>query len=307
MLSARPLQVSLWLIVLCLPLSGCTVPAQNWKSPFFRDHPLVGKIWDTRQGAWITEQQLHGALLGYDYLLLGESHDNIDHHIVQARLLRSLAVVGAEPVVVMEMLPQEAWSRQPRIWEDFHVLQARAKTYGPGWPWELYAPILKAVVRHRLELVAGNVGGEILHKNVPLNVNERLAEYPIAADDLQQLRQDIETSHCGFASTAQVQSMLSVQLRRDRAMASALMASRSPAVLIAGNGHVRSDYAVPKHLRDGNYLSVALISVLPGWFSPEEYMDKPGLFDVLYFTPSHTDQDACTHFRKQLESLRRDE
>lgn len=303
-LSARLLQAPLWLIVLCSLLNDCTVHAQDWESPFLRGHPLIGKIWETHQGTWITEQQLHTKSLEYDYLLLGESHDNADHHIIQARLLNFLSAAGAAPVVVMEMLVQESWSHQPRIWGDVNVLQAKAKAYNAGWPWELYAPVLKVVVRHRLELVAGNVGSDSLHKDASPDMDELLAEYPIVADDLRQLQHDIETSHCGFASAAQVQSMLPVQLRRDQAMASALEASRSPAVLIAGRGHVRNDYAVPKHLRNRDYLSVALTPVLAGLLDPENYMDKPKLFDVLYFTPSHTDQDACIRFRKQLENLR---
>ena len=51
-------------------------PAIGWQAPFFQDHALVGKIWDTHKNAWITSKQFEYELLHYDYILLGEAHNN---------------------------------------------------------------------------------------------------------------------------------------------------------------------------------------------------------------------------------------
>lgn len=288
--------------------------AQDWKSPFFHDHPLVGKIWDARTNTWITEQRLRTELLEHDYLLLGESHDNKDHHVLQSRLLNSIAATGAKPTVVMEMLDREFWQRQPRTWTDLQALQKQAKVHNADWPWELYAPVLQSVVRHRLELVAGNVSSETLHEwldGVESHAAEELLdEYPITSDGLRQLQRNVALSHCGYADAEHVRFMMHAQLRRDRVMATALVASKPPVVLIAGSGHVRKDYAIPIHLLKEqhrfSYLSVALIPVLPKFSEPGDYMDgTSGVFDILYFTPSHTNRNPCVRFKKQLESMRR--
>ncbi len=308
------LQSSLWLILLCSLSGSCAVFAQDWKSPFFHDHPLVGKIWDTRKNAWITEQRLRTELLEYDYLLLGESHDNEDHHVLQSRLLNSIAAAGTRPTVVMEMLARESWQRQPRTWTDLQALQGQAKAHNADWPWELYVPVLQSVVQHGLELVAGNVSSGTLYEwsgEVESHAAEVLLdEYPVTPDGLRQLQRNVTLSHCGYANAEYVRFMMRAQLQRDQVMAAALVASKPPVVLIAGSGHVRKDYAVPIHLfkrhHRFSYLSVALIPVLPKLLEPGDYMDDISrVFDILYFTPSHTNQDPCVRFRKRLEGMRR--
>lgn len=305
----RPL---FFLVLLRLLLIDCSVFAQNWESPFYRDHSLVGKIWDTGKNTWITKNRLRWELLEYDYILLGETHNNADHHVLQARILNSLVVAGAKPAVVMEMLANEAWQGQPDYWTDIEILTQQAKALNDGWPWELYAPILQSVVQHQLKLVAGNIETKALHEwsnNIRLYMpKEVLTEYWITSQNLTQLKQDIINSHCGHVNAGLVQFMTRVQLHRDQVMASSLVKNRSPVVLIAGAGHVRNDYAVPMQLlrrhKRLSFISVALISVLPGLNNPEDYIDGMSkVYDILYFTPSHTDQDPCVQFRKQLENI----
>ncbi len=308
----RYYQSLLHLILLCLLLVNGNVFAQDWKSPFYREHSLVGKIWDTEKNAWITEKQLSMELLEYDYILLGETHNNADHHLLQANILNSLTAAGAKPVVVMEMLAQETWQGQPSFWADIEILKEQAKARNDGWPWELYTPILQAVVQHNLELVAGNIESKTLHqwsnKIGHYTPEEVLAEYWITSKGLKQLKRDIIESHCGYANVAFVQFMERAQLQRDSIMTTALVNSKLPVVLIAGAGHVRNNYAVPVQLLNKHhrfsYVSIAFVPVLPDLKNPMDYLDEiPKVFDILYFTPNHTNQDPCVTFRNQLQKM----
>ncbi len=294
-------------------LSNANTFAQSWESEFYREHILVGKIWDTEKNSWITEKQLFQELIEYDYILLGETHNNIDHHALQARVIDFLAANGRRPTIVMEMLAQESWVKQPSTWDDLAILQNQARLLNKGWPWELYIPVLESIVSHQLELVAGNIKSEDLHQwsnNIgSYTPEEVITEYWITPANFKQLKQDIVDSHCGHANEAFVNFMSRAQLQRDRIMTTSLIESKIPVVLIAGAGHVRNDYAIPMHLQNTHqqlsFISIAFISVDPELSKPIDYLDdSPNKFDILYFTPSHTNQDPCVKFRKQLKNLR---
>jgi len=307
----RHLQSIFWLFLVCSLLNSSAF-AQNWESEHFRDHMLVGKIWDSGNNVWLTEQQLILQLAEYDYILLGEAHNNADHHILQARLLNSLVASGEKPIVVMEMLDKGSWQIQPRSWTNLEMLQEQAKIHNDGWPWQLYTPILQSIVNHQLELVAGNIASEDLQewsKELdPYTSDEVVNEYSITYNALEQLKHDIVKSHCGYANPDFVNFMVRAQLQRDHVMATSLINNNAPVVLIAGGGHVRNNYAVPMQLLNRyhrvSYISLSFIQVNPEMNKPEEYIDgDPKNFDILYFTPSYTDQDPCVKYRIQLQNM----
>lgn len=297
----------------CLVLSANPVHARDWQSPFYQNHVLAGKIWDTRESRWITQRQLHATVLGYRFILLGETHDNPDHHQLQAQILNGLATAGQKPAVIMEMLAQEAWQDQPALWTDFELLQQQAAAQDERWPWDLYAPLLQSVVDHGLELVAGNVKRKTLHARISqagADWRRKLSvRYSIPDQGLRQLERDIAESHCGYVDPGHLPFMVEAQLQRDRAMTSALVNSPAPAVLIAGRGHTRNDYAVPVQLRNAHHhdslLSVALLPVRPDALALGDYLQGThDAYDILYFTPSHTREDPCEKFKHQLQNLR---
>ena len=315
--ATRRLAYCLWaslLLTACQAGHVNTAHFDDWQSPFYEDHELVGKIWDARKNVWVAEQQLFEELPEYRFILLGEAHDNPDHHQLQARILNRLATTGEKPAVVMEMLAREAWHGQPAYWTDLESLQKQAVLQNARWPWELYTPLLQSVVNHGLELVAGNVKRETLREQVPdLGPGwrkELTARYSVPAQGLRQLEQEIAESHCGYVDSDHIGFMVAAQLQRDRVLTSALASSRTPVVLIAGNGHVRNDYGVPIQLkntyRHDSLLSVALIPVQPDRLMPDDYLEGvQNAFDILYFTPSHSDEDPCERFKGQLQNLRK--
>lgn len=293
--------------------STCNVLlAQDWQSEYYRDHNLVGKIWDTENKLWLTGQQLQLQLRQYDYILLGEVHENADHHILQARLLESLSESNSKPAVVMEMLEKESWANQPITWSDYVEAINQAKLLNEGWSWDLYAPIFQVIAKHKLELFAGNISSEALHAKIKKSGNieskKVINKYSVTQNALENLKHDIVESHCGYADPEFVNFMVQAQLQRDYVLTTSLINIQAPVVLIAGAGHVRNNYAVPMQLMNKftriSYISISFIQVNPSSYKPEEYVDSISPdFDILYFTPSYTDQDPCVKYSKQLQRM----
>jgi hypothetical protein len=107
--------------------------------------------------------------------------------------------------------------------------------------------------------------------------------------------------------------MVAAQRARDAMLADGMIthADGDGAVLVAGNGHVRADLAVPVYLRrrapDMTSTSIAFTEVLDGKIAPEDYVPsgsgKNPVYDYLWFTPRSQGQDPCVGFEDSLRSL----
>src|SRR5438094_4333458 len=139
------------IVALCTVLACASSP---WGAPLHREHPLVGKIWNGT--AFLDEQALDAAVQSAHFVLLGETHDNPDHHALQARLVR-VASQGRKPAIVFEMLDvgqQQALDAAPRTSE---ALAEAVNWSRSGWPdFSLYRPIFDAALAAGLPIVAGN-------------------------------------------------------------------------------------------------------------------------------------------------------
>lgn len=301
------------------------VAASQWQSPLLVDHQLVGKVWDSNKQVWLSGERLALELQQYDYVLLGENHDNPDHHLLQAKLISDLAIAGKKPTVVMEMLAVNSWQGQPKNWTKVQSLQQIASQQNLGWSWEIYTPILEVIVQHNLNLIAGNIESKELHAKLMVKINEAdeistqelITEYRITPNAMKALEHSIVESHCGHANADMIQFMTQAQLRRDHVITTALLEQNKPedkpVVLIAGAGHVRNDYAISAQLlnrhRILSFISIAFIEVQSDLKSPQEYLPKDDagnlnkVFDILYFTARNTKDDPCVKFRKQLKNM----
>ena len=286
--------------------------AKTWQAGYLQDHILAGGIWDNYKQAWISEEQFYLALNHYDYILLGEIHTHPDHHVLQAKAINAMVSAGRKPTIVMEMLSQSSWQDQPQKWHKQSELQELASMLNDGWPWDLYAPILSSVVRHQLKLYAGNISSKKLHawssKQIGEDIKQTYKKYSYDEVNFANLKNNIIDSHCGYANAEYIDFMSRAQMQRDHVIAQSLLEKELPVVLIAGSGHVRNDYAVPMQLRrqhnQTSYLSVIYLPVQEGVEHPQDYPQvSEQLYDVIYFTPSHTLEDPCEKYRKQLKNL----
>jgi uncharacterized iron-regulated protein len=313
-----------WTLLTGLALGG--PPGELWQAPLGQDHPLVGRIWDVTAGELIDSAALVDRLRRGRFVLLGEKHDNPDHHRLQAWLLRALIAAGRRPAVGFEMFTADdapAIARQLAAHPTDAVGLAEAVNWQrSGWPdWAMYQPIAEAALQAKLPIVATNlapVTARSLGQSGAAALDMAFAarhglDRPLAPDIQAAMAEEIREAHCGYASETQVNAMLLVQRARDAQMAENLAAAgqQDGAVLIAGAGHVRRDYGIPTYLAsrtpEASVISVAFLEVNRDRLEPAAYATRFGRptlpFDYVWFTPRVDDDDPCAAFEEQLKKL----
>ena len=304
------------LVVLsALLLLGCG--GERWTEAYGRDDPDLGAIVEVATGTRLGEGELLDRLRAADFVLLGETHDNADHHALQARVTRELGPVSA---VVFE---QMATDQQATVVDYVRAHPNDAKGLGAaldwgasGWPdWALYAPIADAAMDNGAEIVAGNLPeaevkgaiGRGLDGLPPALVQRGGLDAPLAPDLQADLMNELVESHCGYAPMAALGNMALVQRARDARMADRLakVVGKGTGVLIAGAGHVRTDRGVPLYLArlapKRTALSLAFVEVHDG--VEDEIAAMP--YDYVWLTPSHEppDHDPCKALKEQFEGM----
>lgn len=306
-------------------LSGTgSVKAGAWKSAYYVDHRLVGKIWSSSEQKFISRKSLEKQIAKARFVLLGETHTNRDHHRLQAHFLDVFAQAATKPPrLVVEMVPEglidklDTYRQQHR--DDTKNLGTVLQWKKRGWgDWTAYQPIFDVAYKHRLEIFAGNLDTGLVRKLArkgvsvlsSTRVKELALDVPYTAAQKTIMTDLLFTSHCELMPKEHLAPMLKVQAARDGKMASAMLTGkgRQKAALIAGNGHIRKDLAVPRLLRmkaAGDIaISLAFSEVKPGNNLPQQYeikgADNKVIFDYLYFTPVGDIKDHCAELAKRF-------
>jgi uncharacterized iron-regulated protein len=283
-------------------------------------HTLTGKIWLPGQG-FISSDELARRAAAADVLLLGESHDNPDHHALQAWVLGQVLAAGKRPLVAFEMIDA---GQSVALASHLATHPRDAAGLGPalgwdksGWPdWNFYRPIAEAALTAGTSLAAGNLGKDETRAIAKGEVPARLAalglDRPLDAATRQGMEAEIKAGHCDLLPDRALPAMVRVQRARDAHMARVLadgIAAHGSAVLIAGSGHVRIDRAVPAHLTvmapGKRVFAIAFAEVQPGMTEPVAYgegydADAPP-FHALWFTPRAERENQCEVMRKHME------
>jgi uncharacterized iron-regulated protein len=289
----------------------------RWLSPLGRDHPLAGKVWEPGPGRFLAVEEALARLAGADIALLGETHDNADHHRFQALIVESLIGRGKRPAVAFEMIDRDL---NPRIAlhlaldpKDGAGLGEAVGWANRGWPnWTFYRPIAQAALDAGLPVKGANLPRALTRASTqPDGLGaewSRLGlETPLPEPLLAALKRDLNLGHCGMLPEQSLEPMTRSQRARDGAMALTLAETleageAKAAVLIAGAGHARTDYAVPYHLRrlapDRKILSLALVEVRDGETDPRGY---GSMFDLVWFTARANDTDHCADLAKRMK------
>jgi uncharacterized iron-regulated protein len=233
-------------------------------------------------------------------LLLGEVHDNVAGHAWRLAHVQALIDSGARPALALEMFDrgdQAALDAQAPRQADAAALVAAVLAARPaggarsGWHWPHYEPLMALALRHGLPLVAANVGRDEARRVM----REGLAATgfdPVVPEDLLAAQASlIEASHCGQVGGELARRMALAQVARDQQMARAVQAHAARGVvLVAGNGHVRTDIGVPRWLSPATRSHVVALGVL-------EEGDPLTAFDRRVFVPPQTRADPCAGLR----------
>ncbi len=245
-------------------LAGCAAPGGG--GPAVRIVALAG-------GRELTRAALLAEALRCDYLLLGEQHDNPHHHAQRGAWLAALPI--GTPVVAEQLTRGLSVSPQGEL-----LARLQAGGFDPkGWRWPLHEPVLAAAAAPGRQLLGGNVPRELARDAArrgpaawPPELAALLEPAALEAAAQDALDGDLLRGHCGMLPAARVPSMRAAQRLRDASMWLALREAHAaapglPAVLVAGNGHVRSDYGVPtlirRHAPQARWMSVGFVE--PGF------------------------------------------
>ncbi len=229
-----------------------------------------------------------------DVYVLGEIHDNADHHQNQAR-----AVAALRPgALVWEMLGPDQAARVVHG-ATMADLDALLDWSGSGWPeFSMYFQIFVAAdeAAHygadvpRSDLMRA-MDGEIVIAGYGLDV-------PLAPEDQVARELEQDAAHCGLLPAEMLAGMVAAQRLRDAALAQAVVQAMAdtggPVVVIAGSGHARRDIGVP----------AVLAQVVPALrvLSVGQVQDDPGPdapFDMWITSPARTGTgaDPCDALR----------
>ncbi|HSQ73050.1 MAG TPA: ChaN family lipoprotein [Rubrivivax sp.] len=229
-------------------------------------------------------------------VLLGEVHDNAVQHALRLQAFEALLAGGARPALVMEQFDRE---RQPVI----DALRAQSPPHdadtliaaagGAGWQWQFYQPFVALALQHGLPIVAANVSREDARQVMAAGLQASGFDANVAPDLLQSLAADIEDSHCGLIDDATARRMALAQVARDQAMAAAVDRHAERGVLLlAGNGHVRTDAGVPRWLAPATRSKSEAIGLL------EEGTRERGRYDRVVLTAAQERTDPCEGMRR---------
>ncbi len=287
-------------------------------------HPLFGKVWSPARKQFLSRQEALAWLRSGDFVLLGEKHDNPDHHRLQAAIVQ--AIGGRRGLAAaFEMLEENDQSAVDASLQehpnDPDALALAVQWSRSGWPeWAFYRPVFAAVLAQHLPIVAANLPhglarGIAFHGPGVLSEatqHELGLDQPLPDALNQSLLDELRDTHCGQLPETMLGGMAAAQRARDGMLAERMVAADhgGGALLIAGAGHTRVDRGVPHRLAqlapNKKVVSLAFIEVQDGQVAPEAYAERflsPTLpFDLVWFTGRVPGDDPCRAFHTPTQS-----
>lgn len=234
-------------------------------------------------------------------LLLGEVHDSAAGHAARATMLRRELEAGWRPAIAMEQFDtgqQAALDAAMRECTDADCVVTRVVNTKTTWTWAYYKPVIALALEYKLPLLAANLSRADASKvvkdgfaaSLPRDVIARFGLDALPPEVLGPQEAEVRDSHCGALPEAMVSPMAKAQVARDVVMAQTMLGQADRGVvLIAGNGHVRKDIAVPYWLRREGLAPRAV-----GFLEPDS---DAAAFDAVERIPLTERADPCAGFK----------
>ena len=296
------LRVKMMPVLLPLALVACGKAMPVPATPAAAATAKVDLRW---HGAVTSEAAVEAQAAAADIVYLGEKHDNPEHHRLQARVLAALVKSGARPAVTFEMIDDDQQgvlddlAARPNVTPaDYRDALSWDKS---GWPkFALYAPIFEVAIAAKLRIVGGNAPTSLV-KHVAFTGEgaENLSPLPAPAE--HDLEQELADSHCGALPAEALPSMALAQRVRDARIAQhardAAKTSHPRSVVIAGNGHTRTDRGAPwAALQLEPTLRQVSISFQEAAPSLDTKSPPNQPYDAVWITSAMPPEDHCKNF-----------
>ena len=308
--------------VLISLLTACVCCNESEKTGklLFQNHLLVNKIWDSKKQQFISKNEMLQHSRASQFLLLGETHDNISHHRHQAEIIADLQQAQRKTSVHFEMIDDDqaihlAKSGYTSVDELVQILSKSS----PGWNYDkMYRVVFEQSLKAGFNILPANLtrdairsifaGGE---KHIPDAISDVMRNVKLTDEQQESMQREIIEGHCNVMPDEMLEPMMLSQGVRDARMALSLVQSDAETrVLITGNGHARKDRGVPLYLKaqdnNGSIVSIAFIEVEENRNQVNEYgwrWDNDALpFDYIWFTPQYNRPDPCKGLKERLNN-----
>ncbi len=249
----------------------------------------------------ISLAQLPAFVKDATFILIGEQHDNAQHHQFQAQVIETLVQAGRAVIVGMEMFdrtkqhPLNLWTLN-RLSEPEFIEMSDWKNQW-GFDFALYRPIFEVVYRYRLRLVALNVPRTLVRQvaragwaSVPPEERLGLPDPDLSQHDHRLLFETLMGGHPGTHSP--LDNLYAAQVVWDIGMADSALrylertvpSPNLAFVILAGNGHVMYDVGISLRIRQRSNHTTATIVCLPP--QPKPIPVRASLADFVWHPPS---------------------
>lgn len=247
---------------------GCAKRIQPpWisKVAMIREPIGVEEIFRLPDGDPISFHQLLSDLEPSPVIFMGETHDQIEHHHNQAKILQGLIEKNRDVVVGMEMFER---SQQPildqwtegKLTEEEFLKEVKWETTW-GMDYNLYKRILDEAKTRRLKVLCLNIERELVKRVGQQGITglspedrAKLPEMDLSDKEHRHYMASIYKSHQA-GSARDFENFYQAQCLWDEAMAETLFRflqsaeGRNKTVLvIVGSGHLAFDFGIPKRL-----------------------------------------------------------
>jgi len=223
------------------------------------------EIFRLPDGDPISFHQLLNDLEPSSVIFMGETHDQIEHHHNQVRILRGLIEKNRDVVVGMEMFERsqqsilDQWT-EGKLTEEEFLKEVKWETTW-GMDYNLYKGILDKAKNHRIKVLCLNIERELVRRVGQQGISglspedrAKLPEMDLSDKAHRHYMASIYKSHQA-GSTKDFENFYQAQCLWDEAMAETLYRffqsaeGRGKTVLvIAGSGHVAFDFGIPNRL-----------------------------------------------------------
>jgi len=231
-----------------------------------------------------------------DVVVLGEVHDNPEHHMNQARAVFSLS----PRAVVWEQLSAQMAQKVPSDLGDPARVARALEWDKSGWPdFSMYYPIFVAArsARHYGAEVPRDMARRAVRDGALAvmpdgpGLDRRLPEAEQTAREAEQM-----AAHCNAMPQEVLPGMVEAQRLRDAYLAQAVLTALAevgpPVAVITGSGHARIDWGVPAVLAaERPNLSVLSVGQLEG------ARPTAAPYDIWLVTEPIPRTDPCLAFR----------
>ena len=248
------------------------------------------RLYDLTNSEILSGPSAVNALKSGRMVLVGEFHNNEDHHLAQLKIIQSLHAAGAKVAVGLEMFRRDSQAELDQ-WVTGQMDETRFKSiYLDNWnyDWNLYRPIFEFARAQKIPLVGLNVSKRITAQ-VAYHGFESLSDEQ--KGDLEGITCDVTPAYRDFIQQAygahahgkmSLERFCEAQLVWDTAMA--LRAADyvrentgTILVILAGSGHARK-LGIPTQLDKLDTEPYTV--VLP---------ETPGIFDTFLMTEKEAD------------------